>query len=83
MVRQYVKPPRVDYFILAKQAEEARDASSRTGNVKDLRKAIKLYKRAADEAFKQGDDSTARILSSKAHNLQDVLHHVFEDFDPL
>jgi hypothetical protein len=75
--------PEVDYFVLAKQAQEARKANLKTNDVKDLRKAVKLYKRAADEAFKQGDESTARLLRSRAHNLKDILRHVFEDFNPL
>ena len=71
----------VDYFILAKRAQEARKANLRTDDVKDLRKAIRLYKRAADEASKQGDESTARMLRSEAHNLKDIQTHVFEDYD--
>lgn len=75
------EPIKVDYFVLARQAAYARKANLRTNDVKDLRKAVKLYKRAAPEASKQGDESTDRIPRSKAHNLKAILHHVFEDID--
>ena len=60
-------------FSLAQRAAAARKESAITGNLKDLRRAIKLYTQAAIEARKMNDTRSAEIFASRAHNLVDFL----------